>query len=155
MRTLFSGRLGRRTYAVSFAALYGALLGAVFVVALILGLIADFAGLESETVDLVLMIVPFIVFYIYRFSLDSRRFHDLGYSGFFSLLRVIPLLGIVVFGYLLLKKGDEGSNSNCSPRYGVAQRGASTDPPVRQVRTAAKALNPRSIPVSMTEQIAA
>jgi choline dehydrogenase-like flavoprotein len=32
---------------------------------------------------------------------------------------------------------------------------ASTEPPARQARMAAKALKPRSIPVSMTEQIAA
>jgi len=41
------------------------------------------------------------------------------------------------------------------PRLGRVQFAASTEPLARQVRIAAKALRPRSMPVSMTEQMAA
>ena len=41
------------------------------------------------------------------------------------------------------------------PRHWQVHWAASTELPARQARMAAKALKPRSIPVSMTEQIAA
>ena len=41
------------------------------------------------------------------------------------------------------------------PRHELVHYAASTEPPARQVRMAAKALRPRSIPVSITEQTAA
>ena len=45
---------------------------------------------------------------------------------------------------------------NCSPPgFGRPQCAASTETPAMQVRMAAKAVLPRSIPVSMTEQMAA
>src|SRR5208283_3113407 len=41
------------------------------------------------------------------------------------------------------------------PRHELVHYAASTEPPARQVRMAAKAFRPRSIPVSITEQTAA
>ena len=39
-----------------------------------------------------------------------RRWHDLGKSGWFTLLLLIPLVNLIVAIYLWVKKGDEGPN---------------------------------------------
>jgi hypothetical protein len=49
----------------------------------------------------------------------------------------------------------QGSFCNCSPLRKRGQCAVSTEPPARQVRMASRAVRPCSMPVSMTEQMAA
>ena len=46
-------------------------------------------------------------------SVTARRLHDLGWSGWFSLLNLVPVLGFVLL-FLVLPRGVRGSN-----RYGA------------------------------------
>src|SRR5262245_47893941 len=51
------------------------------------------------------------------FALAAKRFHDLGSSGWLSLLLIIPLVGFIAFIYLLFAGGEDYDN-----RYGPARR---------------------------------
>lgn len=57
---------------------------------------------------------PLLLTMIFSLSLLTRRFHDLGKSGLYSLLMFIPGVYILVQVYLLIKKGQEKDN-----KYGV------------------------------------
>ncbi len=65
---------------------------------------------ESSAKD-VLTIITSIGFIAVGFLLAIKRFHDLGKSGWFSLLLIIPLVGILI-GLIWLGcfKGNEGTN---------------------------------------------
>ena len=52
----------------------------------------------------------------FAFSLHARRFHDLGRSGWLSLLFIIPFVNILVLLVLIFSQGEEKEN-----RYGNAQ----------------------------------
>lgn len=47
-------------------------------------------------------------------AVGARRLHDIGKSGWWQLLWIVPIIGLIIF-YLLAKKGDEGEN-----RFGPA-----------------------------------
>ena len=49
------------------------------------------------------------------FSITIRRWHDLGFSGWFSVLNFIPIVNLFVGFYLLLKKGEPGANKYGAP----------------------------------------
>jgi uncharacterized membrane protein YhaH (DUF805 family) len=49
------------------------------------------------------------------FALAAKRFHDMGTSGWLSLLLLVPLVGFIVVLVLLFKGGEPGSN-----QYGPA-----------------------------------
>ena len=48
---------------------------------------------------------------VFLWSLYIRRWHDLGKSGWYSLLALIPFVNLVVLIYLFVAKGDEGPNT--------------------------------------------
>jgi uncharacterized membrane protein YhaH (DUF805 family) len=49
------------------------------------------------------------------FALAAKRFHDMGSSGWLSLLLLVPLVGFIVVLVLLFKGGEAGQN-----QYGPA-----------------------------------
>lgn len=52
-----------------------------------------------------------VVFSVGTFMLIIRRWHDLGKSGWLSLLMLIPLLNFLVLIFLWVKKGTDGPNA--------------------------------------------
>ena len=58
----------------------------------------------------ILYILFFIVLIILILSVNTRRWHDLGKSGYFSLLSLIPYLNLFIFAYLTFKKGRPTKN---------------------------------------------
>ena len=60
---------------------------------------------------LALFAVLYALVIVYSFSLSIRRWHDLGYSGWMSLLTLIPLVNLVTAIILLFVRGDEGANA--------------------------------------------
>ena len=99
---VFSGRSRRKEYWL-FA------LG-VFIVSVALTIIEMMAGLEiAPDVGLLSTIFSLIIF-IPSLSVTVRRFHDIGRTGWWLLLMLIPILGwIAVFVFTLLDS-ESGSN---------------------------------------------
>jgi uncharacterized membrane protein YhaH (DUF805 family) len=50
----------------------------------------------------------FVIFY--WISLEVRRLHDLGYSGWYILANFIPIAGLVLYIYLFFVSGKKESN---------------------------------------------
>ena len=67
---------------------------------------------------LIIFFVLYLATIIFVWSLHIRRWHDLGHSGWFSLLNLVPIVNLVVLIYLLCAKGEEGSNKYGEPNVG-------------------------------------
>ena len=65
---------------------------------------------NSNKLILVILIIVFMYIFIYNLSLATKRLHDFGKSGYWSLLLFIPLVSEVMMVYLFFKKGDAGKN---------------------------------------------
>ncbi|WEF32700.1 DUF805 domain-containing protein [Pseudoduganella chitinolytica] len=101
------GRIGRVRYlAYSFGAMIVLLLAAIVLGAL-LGAIgagpAVAAGLMQVLVGTLMAAANLVI--------ARRRLHDMGKSGWWGVLLLVPLLNIVVTLWLALGKGDEGPNA--------------------------------------------
>src|SRR5262249_2387754 len=116
----FYGRIGRLAY-LGGLLLNLAWAGAVFAAVVYL----DKGRASGEfPVGLTLMVVGFPFFTWAKFALAAKRLHDLGKSGWVSLVLIIPLLGLIAVIFLLCASGDAFDN-----QYGPARRSA---PPVPQ-----------------------
>jgi hypothetical protein len=77
-----------------------------------------------------------LLYFVFVFSLYIRRWHDLGQSGWYSLLMIIPFVSFVALIYLMFAKGDEGPNAYGEPNVGksfwASLFGSSTAAPVVQ-----------------------
>lgn len=62
----------------------------------------------------VLLTIPPII--IMSFIFLIRRLHDMGISGWWSLLYFLPIVSILFMIYTLIKEGDVGSNRFAPPR---------------------------------------
>lgn len=61
-----------------------------------------------------LLLLPFCLFFFLRAKV--RRLHDIGHSGWYLLLDLIPAAAFVLSLYLLIKEGEEGKNEY-DPHY--------------------------------------
>ncbi|WP_018690851.1 DUF805 domain-containing protein [Algicola sagamiensis] len=102
----FSGRLNRIRFFL-FGMAYLFLFAAVMV-----PVIALFSTSTQDPSGpaIAIFIVLYIAFVIGYFSLCIRRCHDLGHSGWMSLLLIIPVLGTFFYFYLMLAKGQRNEN---------------------------------------------
>src|SRR5689334_2292482 len=112
----FYGRIGRLVY------LGGLLLNLSFAVAAIAALI--YLGQEQPKPPpegppdpFVYIFIPgFILFAWAKLALAAKRFHDLGKSGWLSLVLFIPLFGLIAVIFLLVAPGDDYDN-----QYGLSR----------------------------------
>lgn len=97
IKKLFIGRINRRNF------LAGLICSAIFSFSLlIIGTWLNQYGLFYYITIIFLIIAVF--------SLYCRRFHDLGHSGWYSLIGYIPYVGIILLLYLFLGEGNKGAN---------------------------------------------
>lgn len=61
-------------------------------------------------VDVIAIFLIYLEFLIFSLSLYARRLHDFGKSGWWTLLLLVPIINIIFFVYLVVKRGDEDSN---------------------------------------------
>lgn len=105
------GRIGRVRYlAYSFGAMIALLLAAILVGALLGAMGAGpavAAGLMQVLVGTLMAAANLVI--------ARRRLHDMGKSGWWGVLLLVPLLNIVVTLWLALGKGDEGPNAFGAP----------------------------------------
>lgn len=122
----FSGRASRPEF-WWFALLYS-IVGVILVSVDENGLLAGLAGL-----GLIALFIPYL-------SVTARRLHDLGRSGWYQLLGLIPLIGPVILIIWLAQQGKPGDNA-----YGPDPRAA----PDASTTAAPPASTPASSPAPM------
>jgi uncharacterized membrane protein YhaH (DUF805 family) len=125
----FYGRIGRLAY------LGGLLLNLSLAVAVIAALV--YLGKDHPKPPpggpldpLVYFLIPgFILFTWAKFALAAKRFHDIGKSGWLSLVLVIPLVGLIAIIFLLVARGDDYDNQY-GPTRSSGLRSSATFPAV-------------------------
>lgn len=96
MKKLFNGRINRSMF------IYG--IGSSLIVATIVYLLNKLSPSPIIFLILIILIDVFII------SLDIRRLHDLGYSGWWILVGLLPIVNTFCFLYLLVKGGHPKQN---------------------------------------------
>ena len=89
------GRINRPTYAAAYFS------------ALVCSVVLYKIFLESTFITNII-IAPALM--IMLFHLSIKRFHDVGRSGWYSLLFCVPFVNFLTFLYLLFKKGTKDPN---------------------------------------------
>ena len=103
LTNIFRGRLNRSNYFLGIL-LY------VFLITLVSVITQSISSNINWILAEIIIIVPFVLSLIFGFSLTVRRFHDLGKSGWSLFLMLVPLLNILIFLNLYLKKGHNSNN---------------------------------------------
>ena len=112
----FYGRIGRGVY------LGGLLLNIAWAGAVIAALVYLERGRPTPAPEgpidpLIYIVLPgFILFTWAKLALAAKRFHDLGKSGWLSLVLAIPLFNLIAVIFLLFARGDDYDN-----QYGPAR----------------------------------
>ena len=114
----FYGRIGRLAY---FGGLWLNTAWAAAAVAAVVYINQNFdLGRPGEPLGVALgsFILAGIALFVWaKLALAAKRFHDLGKSGWLSLVIAIPVFGFIAFIFLLFARGDAFDNA-----YGPAQR---------------------------------
>lgn len=124
-----NGRIGRLRF-LAYSAAMGIIICAAFYVFLILSAVLLDATNNNTFLSIIFVIIvlAFGVAYVYIiFSPAIRRFNDINYTGWLSLLLLVPYLNILVLLFLALMPGTDGFND-----YGVPAR-----PPTTRVKVLA------------------
>ncbi|WDZ78712.1 DUF805 domain-containing protein [Ensifer adhaerens] len=109
--TSFDGRIGRQTWWLAQIVVWIATAAAVFAGAALLAL----SGVDNYAAGFSLMHLLVFVILIanlyFSFTVNTKRWHDHGRSGWWNLALFVPvvgpLLGLVMLGFLA---GEEGNN---------------------------------------------
>jgi uncharacterized membrane protein YhaH (DUF805 family) len=117
----FYGRIGRTAY------LGGLLLNLAWTGAAIAALVyldrGRTPGEPPHPAVVPIFISGFVIFTWAKFALAAKRLHDLGKSGWLSLVLIIPLIGFIAIIFFLFASGDTFDNA-----YGAARRRAAPLP---------------------------
>lgn len=101
------GRIGRVRYlAYSFGAMIVLLL-----IAIVLGALLGALGAGPAVAAGLMQVLVGTLMAAANLVIARRRLHDMGKSGWWGVLLLVPLLNIVVTLWLALGKGDEGANA--------------------------------------------
>ena len=105
----FYGRSPRKEY--NYFILFSIILSfLVILLSPIFGLLIFNDNQENATFLMLGMIIFFVIIItIPTIALTTRRLHDIGYSGWFQLLYLVPILNLGFF-LLFLKRGNVGEN---------------------------------------------
>ena len=95
----FSGRLNRLRF-----------LGYDAIVTVFLLLLKAVIENVDNTVTLVLLLILVIISTVSAISICVRRLHDIELSGWFALIKLIPIVNFILDLILIFKKGTDGPN---------------------------------------------
>ncbi len=91
-----------------------------FLVGLVVSIIEfTLFGQGMEMASGIINLLVFLVFIVPTISVTARRLHDIGRSGWWQLIGLIPLIGALVLLYWAVKTGEDGDN-----RFGANPLGA-------------------------------
>jgi uncharacterized membrane protein YhaH (DUF805 family) len=123
----YSGRIGRMAYWLGLLVLVGIQLGVTLVLLRLSGgtqaqLTADPENLTTDVVMHVMMpfMIVTLIFLYPTYAITTKRWHDRGKSGWWSLIVLVPVIGglwaLIELGFL---GGEETDNSyGANPAYG-------------------------------------
>lgn len=103
----FSGRIGRLRY-FSYAVIYSILFYIVLTITVLLAVMT--IGSVESAITILGVAVCFIGFLAATLVLMRRRLNDLGHSGWFALLSLVPLINFLLGLYLLFAPGEQVGN---------------------------------------------
>ncbi len=113
----FEGRLNRQPAILRFLAVMFATMvvtsivsGIFYVIAGIAGEVLSSAGTAIEILRALIVFVLYIPAIVINFSLAVRRCHDIGLSGWLTLIFLIPVVGTFFLLFLWIKPGTPGDN---------------------------------------------
>lgn len=117
-----SGRIGRLRYLTYFMCIYLIVMVLVAAVGIVAAIAAPELGPDAGgALAVILFIAVYLPMIFYGFVFAVRRLNDCGWSGWVSLLFLVPFANIVVGLLLLFKRGDSDAN-----RFGAQPRPNST-----------------------------
>lgn len=96
-KTTFKGRVGRKDFFIG-------LFVSVVLMLIFRSLVDDFSGIFAIVFGIV-TIVAVIWLLVFAISLYVRRLHDVGWSGWFALLTLVPLVNLGLFIVLVFMPG--------------------------------------------------
>ncbi len=76
-------------------------------------------GQGMEMTSGIINLLVLLVIIVPTISVTARRLHDIGRSGWWQLIALIPLLGVLILLYWVVKPGEDGDN-----RFGANPLGA-------------------------------
>ena len=81
-------------------------------------IIVYFAAITLDSVFSLgaLSLVVSLALFVPSLAVGARRLHDINKSGWWQLLMIIPLIGIIIILILSAKRGDAGPNRFGNPR---------------------------------------
>ncbi len=85
----------------------------------LVGLVATIIQVTMEMTGGIIDLLVFLVFIVPTISVTGRRLHDIGRSGWWLLIGLIPLIGTLILLYWVVKRGEDGDN-----RFGANPLGA-------------------------------
>ena len=99
----FSGRASRSEY--WFYALF------YIIFAIIVGMIDGALGMvDPETGVGTLGVIYVLIHFLPGLAVGFRRLHDTGRSGWWILINIIPLIGMLIFLFFMVIAGDDNDN---------------------------------------------
>ena len=97
----------------------------LFLVSLILGIIAGIitAIFNTNIFMYIVNVILLFVFFLFSLPLAVRRLHDIGKSGWFILLGLIPIVGFIILLYFYCQDSQRETNE-----YGPSPKYSGSDP---------------------------
>lgn len=106
IKRIFSGRINRKNY------FFGLIF--FFIILMAISIAGPLMGLSTEANDTIYCLL-FLIFLFFVFSLHIRRLHDLGESGWFIFIFMVPLFNLILLLQLLFAKGNSAINKYGAP----------------------------------------
>jgi uncharacterized membrane protein YhaH (DUF805 family) len=106
---LFSGRVNRKNYLVGLLLFYIS----TFVFSYVMGVFLS-GSMTTEQLEEISW-VPVLLTFPFGLSFAVRRAHDIGKTGAYLLLNLIPVVGFIIALNILLKAGDRETNQFGEP----------------------------------------
>ena len=111
----FDGRAGRAEFWWFYLATV-LLFIAAWIVALILGAIADFLGV----IAIIALVGLYLALIVPNIAVTIRRLHDTNKTGWFILIGLIPFVGGIILLVILATVGNAGANDYGPPEPAIA-----------------------------------
>ena len=101
-----------------------------FIVEIVLAIIDAIIGTYNTAIGMGLLSGLFyLAILVPSIALNTRRLHDIGKSGWFQLLFIIPIVGFILWIIWMVRDGDDGVNQyGPSPKAPVGYYGGGAAP---------------------------
>ncbi|PWU23734.1 hypothetical protein C5B42_01755 [Candidatus Cerribacteria bacterium 'Amazon FNV 2010 28 9'] len=112
---LFQGRINRRTFILGILTVFLCMMIPLLLMSFFFPSSGSFESSFSTIIFFLIWLVVSICGLTINLSLFIRRWHDLGKSGWFILLQLVPYINLLFVLYLLFAQGQSKKNRFGSP----------------------------------------